>query len=309
MIVVRLGGFAFANTEVPASLPFGGDQQMRVHDHPGGVRVVDMMGAFPSDITWSGLFLGEQARTRALALKDIWRAGKVVPLTWDRFSYDVVVASLNIDFARFYNIPYRITCKAVKDNGTVAPDPADSIDSQIRADAVAAEKRSALQTLRTSITTAATAVREKVDAVKSFVNAGLAEVTAVRNAVTNLRTEVLAAKTFAEQTYGAGLAIGSTIAGGADDLTGFAHVMAVCALAGRMDANLSAVSQDGAIVTTGGADLFRMASETYGDPAEWIAIVAANPGLGGDPSPVGVKDIVVPRRPTGAGGITLGDRD
>jgi hypothetical protein len=81
------GPVLFQDFELPASITWGGAHSLAIHRLPGGARIIDAMGRDDADITWSGIFSGEDASFRARAL-DLMRAeGSVWPLTWDSFFY------------------------------------------------------------------------------------------------------------------------------------------------------------------------------------------------------------------------------
>lgn len=110
-----LGPILFQDFELPASIAWGGTQSLTVHRLPGGTRIIDAMGRDDADITWSGIFSGASASLRARAL-DLMRAeGALWPLTWDSYFYSVVIARMDADYARPNWIPYRITCKVLRD--------------------------------------------------------------------------------------------------------------------------------------------------------------------------------------------------
>jgi hypothetical protein len=113
--VLQLGTIVFTGHEVPSSIPFGGEQRLVTHRLIGGQRVVDALGPDDADITWDGRFRGAQAVTRARALDALRRSGEAVELRWHALAYRVVVADFRAEFERFYEVPYKITCRVVED--------------------------------------------------------------------------------------------------------------------------------------------------------------------------------------------------
>jgi hypothetical protein len=109
------GPVLFQDFELPASITWGGAHSLAIHRLPGGARIIDAMGRDDADITWSGIFSGEDASFRARAL-DLMRAeGSVWPLTWDSFFYSAIIARLDIDHRRPNWLPYRISCTILRD--------------------------------------------------------------------------------------------------------------------------------------------------------------------------------------------------
>jgi hypothetical protein len=118
---LTLGSFQFAGTEIPEKINFGGKQALVTHELVGGIRVVDSMGPQDAPIAWSGLLRGPNALARAQQLDDMRRAGQPLTLNWMEFSYLVVIESIDLDFERFYQVPYRISCTVIANGSDNAP--------------------------------------------------------------------------------------------------------------------------------------------------------------------------------------------
>jgi len=129
-----LGPIQFQNFELPAAISWGGAQQLTVHQLPGGTRVIDAMGRDDADITWSGIFSGENAALRAQSLDLMRGDGALWPLTWNSFFYSVVIARFEADQRRPNWIPYRIVCKVLRDETAALVDAAISAVAQSAAD-------------------------------------------------------------------------------------------------------------------------------------------------------------------------------
>ena len=114
--VLRLGSVQFTDFELPASITWGGTQSLTIHRMPGGARLIDAMGRDDAPVSWSGTFSGPDATSRAHTLDQMRAEGSVWPLTWQDFSYSVVIARFESDDRRSNWIPYRITCTVVSDN-------------------------------------------------------------------------------------------------------------------------------------------------------------------------------------------------
>jgi hypothetical protein len=136
--VLTLGGVTFQNYDYapPDEIPFGGEQAMKIHDLPGGSRVIDILGPREADISFKGFIFSESAFETAQALDAMRAAGQPVALTFAGTYRTVVVKHFGGVIHRFPNwVGYHITC-------TVASNPMNgalgsiisSIDSLIGAD-------------------------------------------------------------------------------------------------------------------------------------------------------------------------------
>lgn len=113
---VVLGPVQFSGIEVPARIPFGGQQRLAVHKLPGGARVIDAMGRDDADLAWSGYLEGPFAADRAIEIDQLRVAGQPITLSWDALSFTVVVMEFTPDYQRVNWIPYSIRCVVVTDN-------------------------------------------------------------------------------------------------------------------------------------------------------------------------------------------------
>ena len=112
---LTLGPVAFAGFELPSSITIGGRQRLAIHRLPGGVRIIDALGADPADLAWSGIFTGPDAAIRARALDTLRIVGFSLPLAWDAFVYTVVIERFEADYRSPWWIPYRLSCVVVRD--------------------------------------------------------------------------------------------------------------------------------------------------------------------------------------------------
>lgn len=113
--ILLLGPIVFQDFEVPERINFGGAQRLTVHQFPGGARVIDTLGRDDADIAFSGTFTGEDATLRARTLDELRALGTVLPLTWDVFTYSVVIRDFTAQYERAGWIPFRITCTVLRD--------------------------------------------------------------------------------------------------------------------------------------------------------------------------------------------------
>lgn len=131
---VVLGDFSFAGFEVPEQITFGTHQQMTVHKLPGGERVIDLMGPDPIDISWSGTIIDGRPYERAKQLNQMAADGDPLPLIWGPFFYTVFIREFSGD-TRYSQVPYRVSCTILKDEGASSagddPDVTSSVNDDI----------------------------------------------------------------------------------------------------------------------------------------------------------------------------------
>lgn len=113
--ILLLGPIVFQDFEVPEKVNFGGAQRLAIHQLPGGARVIDTLGRDDADISFSGTFSGEDATLRARALDELRALGTMLPLTWDVFTYSVVIREFRAQYERPGWIPFHITCTVLRD--------------------------------------------------------------------------------------------------------------------------------------------------------------------------------------------------
>lgn len=141
---LTLGPVAFAGFEIPSSITLGGRQRLAIHKLPGGLRIIDAMGADPADLAWSGIFTGPDAADRARILDLLRVAGLELLLAWDAFLYTVVIESFEADYRSPWWIPYRLSCAVIRDEaasaitGLLALAPAITADLAVAAPFAAA---------------------------------------------------------------------------------------------------------------------------------------------------------------------------
>jgi hypothetical protein len=129
-----LGPVIFQDFEVPCGINFGGKQRLAVHRLPGGARVIDSLGRDDADITFSGIFCGENATLRARLLDEMRASGALLPLTWDVFFYTVVIAQFQANYSTSNWIPYRIICTVLRDEASALIQAAVSLGASVLSD-------------------------------------------------------------------------------------------------------------------------------------------------------------------------------
>jgi hypothetical protein len=139
-VTLTLGGVAFQDMEVPEAISFGGRQRVAVQELIGGGRAVQALGVDEGVITFSGIFSGSDAATRAQLLDFARAAGVALPLVWDSFYYLVIIERFSAEYHKSNLIPFEVVCVVVNDvaNAVVAP-----LASMVASDLNAAENFSA----------------------------------------------------------------------------------------------------------------------------------------------------------------------
>lgn len=306
------GDFAFADTEVPEKIAFGGDQQLAVHELVGGARVVDAMGRSDAPLEWSGIFVGGQALARARTLDAMRVDGLPLVLAWSELAYSVVIKSFRADFERRYQIPYTISCTVVKDRTSPGAGMAVNVDDAIRGDMTTANTLgvqvgdATLTGLLGTLGAAVGSVSSFAKATQSTINSVLAPVGAVTAQVNTLIAS--SANTIANIATVGGIVPNNPLPQQAAKLTGQVVAMTqlpvlyqLQSVVGRIGANVVSVGAPGQQVVTAGGNLFQLAAANYGDASEWTGIARAN-GLT-DPQLAGVNTIKIPALPEGAKGV------
>jgi hypothetical protein len=129
-----LGPVVFQDFEVPGGINFGGTQRLAIHRLPGGVRVIDALGRDDADISFSGIFSGDNATLRARLLDEMRAEGLLLPLPWDVFYYSVIISSFKADYCTSNWIPYTVTCSVLQDEASALVETALSLGASVLSD-------------------------------------------------------------------------------------------------------------------------------------------------------------------------------
>jgi len=114
-VILTLGGVPFQDMEVPEKISFGGKQRVAVQNLIGGGRVVEALGLDDGEISFSGIFSGGDAVSRAQLLDAARALGATLPLVWDGFFYTVIIEEFTAEYRKTNLIPFTITCVVVSD--------------------------------------------------------------------------------------------------------------------------------------------------------------------------------------------------
>ena len=114
-VILTLGDVAFRDMEVPEKISFGGRQNMVVRQLIGGGRAIDVLGFDDGLISFSGIFFGSDAVSRAQMLDAARALGAPLPLVWDGFFYTVIIEEFCADYCKTNLIPFAVGCVVVSD--------------------------------------------------------------------------------------------------------------------------------------------------------------------------------------------------
>jgi len=163
-----LGDYTFTRFEIPEKINQGGDQKLVIHELVGGDRVIDEMGGQYDPLTWSGMFLGEDALDHAKYINHLRKQGKPLTLKWSEMEYSVIIHRFAYDFMQSYRIPYSITCEVITDLSTQVTYVVIDVDQALKDDmgTVATASTSLLSDPTTNIAK----VKSNVDKLKDAFN-------------------------------------------------------------------------------------------------------------------------------------------
>lgn len=114
-IVLTLGGVDLRSFEIPAALAVTARQRLAVHRLLSGAQIVDVLGPDRELIEWRGALSGQNASSRACEFDRMRQAGSPLTLTWDVYTYSVLISEFNPDYQNQYWIPYSISCLILRD--------------------------------------------------------------------------------------------------------------------------------------------------------------------------------------------------
>ncbi|WP_332855322.1 LysM peptidoglycan-binding domain-containing protein [Duganella sp. S19_KUP01_CR8] len=313
---LTLGSETFQDFEIPESIPLGGSQKLVVHQLPGGVRVVQAMGAEDDPIQWSGLFLGANALQRARAIDLMRVEGSQQQLSFFEYKYRVVVKSFKYVVEQRHRVRYTLELDVVEDSTRARPSAkAADLNAAISADAAKAGAIAA-KVGDPKLTGLMKTMNDSIKSVSDFVQAGSKTINGVLEPVRGVATQVKgmiaeAGAVLQTVTTLGGILPNNPVAQQAAKLTKqldaavkLPDLHQLQAVVGRIEANLTRAS--GAVtslqkVVVGGDSLYRLAAKVYGDATKWIAIAQANKVT--DPQVTGVRTLAIPATPPDNGGV------
>lgn len=302
-LTLKLGDFVFKNSEIPAAIPFGGEQMLSTRTMVGGARKVDAMGPSDTMIRWGGLFRGQEATRRARYLDGLRRAGKPLKLTWHEFSYLVLIRTFLPIEHRYYEISYTIGCVVVSDlTKPIKMVARHGILAQIEAD---------LNDINTLVSLIVDnpltqAVGQFAAAVSllpggSRISRSLQQQLLYPLQSAQQRTSVLIGSTNSVLEAGGAIYDATSLTAQASSMSQMSNLLSLSGLLGRMSNNIGAATGGTNSVTIAGGNLFDLAAKQYGDPAQWTTIASANNMP--DPMIIGPQTLQIPGLPDSSGGV------
>jgi hypothetical protein len=304
-VALQLGDFVFAEYEIPERITMVTSMRAIARKMVGGARNVNMMGADPQPMEWSGMLLGDNALQRAQQLKQMALAQKMLALSFSQYSYSVVIGEFAESFEREYEIYYRIRLIVVADNAAQQSSGVPGIDELIGADISTANGicssigNSSLTASMGTLTTAIGAVSSFATATKSALTSVLTPLAQVQSQVTTL----IAAgeNTLQSVTTIGGLLPNNPVAQAVSRLSNQVNTMVqqpkllqLQGVLSRVSTNIGQIGSASKSITVVGGNLYDLAAKYYKDATGWVAISRANPSLGGDPNISGTQNIAIP---------------
>lgn len=130
-----LGGITFSDWETPTRLALPSGHKLNKHMLIGGQRVIDAMGYDPEPMRWSARSRTPASAGQMAALKAMCDAGQTVTLTWNTYSYQVIIEKCGPVYRTPIEWEYTVTCEIVSDSsGTSLGGAVSSLDSLIGGD-------------------------------------------------------------------------------------------------------------------------------------------------------------------------------
>lgn len=110
-----LGGIFLDSWETPDRIIIPAAQRIAKHVLIGGQRQIDTLGPDPEPIRWAGRARGANATGDMMAIRAMCIAGQQVQLSWNQFSFTVIVTRFNPVYRRPIEWRYDIECEIVDD--------------------------------------------------------------------------------------------------------------------------------------------------------------------------------------------------
>lgn len=151
-ITLTLGSVTFQDFEVPAAICVAGKERLAVHRLMGGAQVIDVLGRDKQIIDWQGTLSGSDAAGRACDLDRLRLAGASLVLSWDIYSFAVVIESFSADYRSPWWIPYGLSCAVIQDLSSPVPNFSVATLDLITSDLTTAGQYVSVGTFQTAIT-------------------------------------------------------------------------------------------------------------------------------------------------------------
>jgi hypothetical protein len=310
-VVLKLGDFAFADNEIPERITMATKIGVVVRKMVGGARSVNMMGYDPQPLEWTGMLLGSNALQRARTLKQMTLAQKMLTLTFSEYSYVVVICDFVEDFAREYEIYYRIRLEVVADNAAQGGSTVPGIDTLIGSD-ISTANGICSKIGNTGLTSTMGTLTGAISAISSFATATKATLNTVLVPLAQASAQVKTLIAAGENTLQSVTTVGgllpnnpiaqqvSRLSGQLNTMTQQPQLITLSGVLSRVSTNIGQLGSASNSITVVGGNLFDTAAKYYKDATGWVAISRANPQLKGDPNITGTQTIALPPTNTAA---------
>jgi hypothetical protein len=288
---LTLGSITFQDFELPNGnkeglTSFGGIVKLAVFDFPGGMRSVQSFGPFDAEKAWSGTIFGGNAIQRALQMDYVRKQAQSVALTYNAWSYDVVVKEWLFNVKNENEVDYSIRLVPYNDRNS----------------------QSSPSSPTTGLPPVAPAINMAQQQANSPAN-GFTFDPGIPSSVTNLNNSLQNA--FQQSQNSLGNISSATLNALQSNLNGIRSGLAplisgtdpaAASAASDLDSTLQVLDtildQDSlplAVVPAVNPNLYALASLYYNDPSQWKLIVEAN-GLN-DPFPQVAMTLLIPQLP------------
>lgn len=308
----------FENPEVIEGL--GGIQKHKVHQFIGGSQYIQTFGAFPTDISWRGLLLGQSALSRSSQLDAIRVGGNKVKFTYAGWNLIGIISRYNPTPHYSSYIPYSITFTPETDTaantslaavGLLNPTVTNDVQTvlyQVQQDMTAYSQQpslgttilAAVSTVQTTIANIQTLIAQNGNLISSAItfamNPNIQALASVASAMTGI---IASGGPGNITTIPLSIQAEAALSQAALQIAAAAVIAADCI---NLNNTLSAgtkgstpLSSKPQFITVANANLFVLAAQYYGDANQWTKISNANGGI--PPFNSGVINLVIPPGP------------
>ncbi|MFZ4214902.1 hypothetical protein ACOZB2_26280 [Pantoea endophytica] len=307
---LMLGEFEFMEFEVPERVVIPGRQKTVLHQLIGGRRIIDVLGTEYEPLTWSGVITGLQASERVSALERMRDEGRPTVLTLDDYRFTVIITRFTSVYEFIWRRPYSIEVAVVSNDG--APTKVDGLTGALQG-LINSDLGRALGLAKIinidAVTKTVKEVHQAVQQITDFAHATVAQIQSVIRPLIAARNiiqhELALLEAAAEDiTSLGGMVPGNTISKAVNNLlmqldcsTRIPAFYQLQDVLGRLNKNVRTgqTAQGVKAITLAGGDLYRVASEQYGDASLWTSLADANDLA--DPQLSGVNTIRIPTSP------------
>ena len=285
---VVIGPVYLQGFEVPEHIDgLGGTHSTALHEFPGGVRSLQLFGAFPKMLEWQAILSGPIAFARAVELDRLRVTGVPVQFSYGPFAYLCVVVSFEAKPKSQWLIPYSISFLPVVDQGA-----ASSLGPDINsADLLAAQELNVLAALLNPANPLMALASELEALLSGLITQTKSSLSSSQGYISNIDSQTVAANLATMEAF---IAAASPYAQQTSSLSSSPALDAITHVT-----VLIYIFQQPSFpkyqVVAINPNLGRLAQQYYGDSSQWRVIAAAN-NLN-DIQPIGEFTLVIPQGP------------